>query len=66
MSGKKTSLMCPILIAPLVFRIVVPDAGYLVKVHALCKRHKVLLICDEIQTVSLDLFFVSSGALTEL
>lgn len=30
--------------------IVVPDAGYLEQVHALCKKHKVLLICDEIQT----------------
>ncbi|KAJ7607517.1 ornithine-oxo-acid aminotransferase [Roridomyces roridus] len=30
--------------------IVVPDAGYLTKVHALCKKHNVLLICDEIQT----------------
>ncbi|KAF6750350.1 ornithine aminotransferase, partial [Ephemerocybe angulata] len=30
--------------------IVVPPAGYLTKVHALCKKHNVLLICDEIQT----------------
>ncbi|QRV94011.1 aminotransferase class-III protein [Ceratobasidium sp. AG-Ba] len=30
--------------------IVVPDAGYLNQVHALCKKHNVLLICDEIQT----------------
>ncbi|KAB5595978.1 Ornithine-oxo-acid aminotransferase [Ceratobasidium theobromae] len=30
--------------------IVVPDAGYLSQVHALCKKHNVLLICDEIQT----------------
>ncbi|KAJ6578727.1 pyridoxal phosphate-dependent transferase [Mycena vulgaris] len=30
--------------------IAVPDAGYLSKVHALCKKHNVLLICDEIQT----------------
>ncbi|KAJ6492860.1 ornithine-oxo-acid aminotransferase [Mycena vitilis] len=30
--------------------IVVPDEGYLSKVHALCKKHNVLLICDEIQT----------------
>ncbi|KAG6890128.1 ornithine aminotransferase [Termitomyces sp. Mi166 len=30
--------------------IVVPDEGYLTKVHALCKKHNVLLICDEIQT----------------
>ncbi|RDW68420.1 putative ornithine aminotransferase [Coleophoma crateriformis] len=30
--------------------VVVPDADYLTKVHALCKKHNVLLICDEIQT----------------
>ncbi|KAG8746327.1 ornithine aminotransferase [Ceratobasidium sp. 414] len=30
--------------------IIVPDAGYLKRVHALCKKHNVLLICDEIQT----------------
>jgi len=30
--------------------IVVPDEGYLSKVHALCKKHDVLLVCDEIQT----------------
>jgi len=30
--------------------IVVPDEGYLAKCHELCKQHKVLLICDEIQT----------------
>ncbi|KAF8890761.1 pyridoxal phosphate-dependent transferase [Infundibulicybe gibba] len=30
--------------------IVVPKAGYLRDVHALCKKHNVLLICDEIQT----------------
>lgn len=30
--------------------IVVPDDGYLSRVHALCKKHNVLLICDEIQT----------------
>jgi ornithine--oxo-acid transaminase len=28
----------------------VPDDGYLSRVHALCKKHNVLLICDEIQT----------------
>jgi bifunctional pyridoxal-dependent enzyme with beta-cystathionase and maltose regulon repressor activities len=33
------------------FRIVVPPEGYLAKVQALCKKHNVLLICDEIQTV---------------
>ncbi|KAI0887496.1 ornithine aminotransferase [Annulohypoxylon maeteangense] len=30
--------------------VVVPDEDYLVKVHDLCKKHNVLLICDEIQT----------------
>ncbi|KAL9050081.1 MAG: hypothetical protein Q9162_006847 [Coniocarpon cinnabarinum] len=30
--------------------IVVPDDDYLRQVHALCKQHNVLLICDEIQT----------------
>ncbi|KAF8824625.1 hypothetical protein HHX47_DHR8000316 [Lentinula edodes] len=30
--------------------IVVPELGYLAQVHAVCKKHNVLLICDEIQT----------------
>ncbi|KAF8509467.1 ornithine-oxo-acid aminotransferase [Hysterangium stoloniferum] len=30
--------------------IVVPDDGYLARVHEVCKKHQVLLICDEIQT----------------
>ncbi|UNI21387.1 Ornithine aminotransferase [Purpureocillium takamizusanense] len=30
--------------------VVVPDKDYLKKVHELCKKHQVLLICDEIQT----------------
>jgi ornithine--oxo-acid transaminase len=30
--------------------VVVPDDDYLAKVHALCKKHNVLFICDEIQT----------------
>ncbi|KAI1143999.1 ornithine aminotransferase [Hypoxylon sp. FL0543] len=30
--------------------VVVPDDDYLGKVQALCKKHNVLLICDEIQT----------------
>lgn len=30
--------------------IVVPEDGYLAACHALCKKHNVLLICDEIQT----------------
>jgi ornithine--oxo-acid transaminase len=32
-------------------RIIVPPAGYLSKVHEICKKHNVLLICDEVQTV---------------
>lgn len=32
--------------------IVVPPEGYLKAVSNLCKKHNVLLICDEIQTVS--------------
>jgi hypothetical protein len=31
-------------------RIYVPDDGYLKRVHEVCKKHNVLLICDEIQT----------------
>lgn len=34
-------------------RIVVPPAGYLARVRELCTKHRVLLICDEIQTVSI-------------
>ncbi|KAG6050323.1 hypothetical protein E4U17_006529 [Claviceps sp. LM77 group G4] len=30
--------------------VIVPDEDYLAKAHALCKKHNVLLICDEIQT----------------
>ncbi|KAH6984900.1 pyridoxal phosphate-dependent transferase [Ilyonectria sp. MPI-CAGE-AT-0026] len=30
--------------------VVVPDEGYLSQVQALCKKHNVLFICDEIQT----------------
>jgi ornithine--oxo-acid transaminase len=30
--------------------VVVPDEDYLAKVQALCKKHNVLFICDEIQT----------------
>ncbi|KAF9450520.1 ornithine aminotransferase [Macrolepiota fuliginosa MF-IS2] len=30
--------------------IIVPEPGYLTRVHQLCKQHNVLLICDEIQT----------------
>jgi acetylornithine/succinyldiaminopimelate/putrescine aminotransferase len=35
-----------------IYRIVIPPAGYLSKVRELCTKHNVLLICDEIQTVS--------------
>lgn len=34
--------------------IVVPDEDYLERVQALCKKHNVLLICDEVQTVRYD------------
>ena len=30
--------------------VVVPDDGYMSKVHQLCKKHNVLLIADEVQT----------------
>ncbi|OAA58086.1 ornithine aminotransferase [Niveomyces insectorum RCEF 264] len=30
--------------------VVVPDDDYLARVHALCRQHNVLLVCDEIQT----------------
>jgi ornithine--oxo-acid transaminase len=30
--------------------VVVPQEGYLAKAHALCKKHQVLLIADEVQT----------------
>lgn len=32
------------------YSIYVPDDGYLAKCHEICKKHNVLLICDEIQT----------------
>ena len=40
-------------VCPFLCSIVVPPEGYLARVHALCKKHNVLLICDEIQTVNL-------------
>lgn len=30
--------------------VVVPEEGYLKRVHDVCKKHNVLLICDEVQT----------------
>eukprot|EP00505_MAST-04D_sp_SCG-Rhode-Island_P002977 Stramenopile-MAST_4_protein_2977 len=30
--------------------VIVPDDGYLAKAHALCKKHQVLMIADEVQT----------------
>jgi ornithine--oxo-acid transaminase len=36
---------------PFFFRIIVPADDYLEKCQALCKKHNVLLICDEVQTV---------------
>lgn len=47
--GKK---VCAFLVEPIQGEagIVVPDDDYLSKVHALCKKHNVLLICDEVQT----------------
>ena len=39
-------------------RIVVPPEGYLEGVRALCTKHNVLLICDEIQTVSGELVYI--------
>eukprot|EP00903_Cladosiphon_okamuranus_P017390 g16019.t1 len=30
--------------------VIVPDDGYMAKVHDVCRRHKVLLIADEVQT----------------
>lgn len=44
--------ICAILLEPIQGEagIVVPPADYLTKVSELCKKHNVLLICDEIQT----------------
>lgn len=44
--------ICAFLVEPIQGEagIVVPDDDYLTKVHALCKKYNVLLICDEIQT----------------
>ena len=39
------------MLAPRPHSIVVPDDDYLEKVQALCRKHNVLLICDEVQTV---------------
>ena len=47
--GKK---VCGFIVEPIQGEagIVVPDDDYLSRVHALCKKHNVLLICDEVQT----------------
>lgn len=44
--------MCAFLVEPIQGEagIVIPDDDYLAKVHTLCKKYNVLLICDEIQT----------------
>jgi len=44
--------VCAFLVEPIQGEagIVVPDDDYLAKVHALCKKYNVLLICDEVQT----------------
>lgn len=44
--------VCAFLVEPIQGEagIMVPDKGYLMKVQELCKKHKVLFICDEIQT----------------
>lgn len=47
-------------------RIIVPPKGYLSKVHALCKKHNVLLICDEIQTVSIFLLLIMLRSLAQI
>ena len=41
-----------------VSRIVIPPEGYLRGVAELCKKHNVLLICDEIQTVGLLILYM--------
>lgn len=30
--------------------VVVPQEGYLAKIKAICRKHNILLICDEVQT----------------
>ncbi|GAB3829402.1 ornithine--oxo-acid transaminase [Hymenobacter jeollabukensis] len=44
--------VCAFLVEPIQGEagVVVPSDGYLAHAHAICKRHKVLLIADEIQT----------------
>lgn len=42
--------------------IFVPDDGYLKEVEKLCKKHNVLLICDEVQTVCFPLFISPPAA----
>ena len=52
-SVSHTPILIPLTLTP--FRIIVPPVGYLRKVRELCTKHNVLLICDEIQTVSFPL-----------
>lgn len=47
------------------FRIIVPEPGYLAHVHQLCKQYNVLLICDEIQTVSLLIYLFQNIVLNK-
>lgn len=44
--------MCAFMVEPIQGEagVVVPDEGYLAKAKAICEKHKVLLICDEVQT----------------
>lgn len=48
----KTFLCFNLRLNTLFVSIIVPPEGYLTEVQKLCKAHNVLLICDEIQTVS--------------
>ena len=46
--------------------VIVPPEGYLAQAHALCKKHNVLLICDEIQSVRFSLYLRLDPYLTPL
>ena len=43
-------MMIIIIVILTVYRIMVPDDGYLTECYRLCKKHNVLFIADEIQT----------------